>query len=568
MPEQRVPVLIAGGGTVGLSAALFLAHHGVPALAVERRAGLSIHPRALGIGVRTVEILRSMGLEDPVHSLQRRLTPGQGRISARSLASADWTSFSKRVDLSAAASAASASNRGADLSPVQGGLCSQDLLDEILLAAARERGAEIRFGTEVTAVEQDAEGVTATLAERKGGRLSTAAGSTVRADYLVVADGSGGALREALGVPVSGPGAIGPPIVNVLFRADLREVTQGHEFFLAILENVESDEMKPRLLMSVDGRERWILHVSYDPAGGETVEDFTPERCRELVTRAVGADLPVEILSVLPWRVAARLADRFREGRAFLAGDAAHVVPPTGGFGMNTGIADTHNLAWKLALTLRGQAGPALLDSYDAERRPVARFTMEQALLRLERPDLHFDPSRTAEREQLGIANDAVVHLGARYDSSAISRSKEPEPDAGPAPSLFDLERNLDGAPGSRAPHAWLELEGRRVSTLDLAGPGFALLAGAAAEDWCAAARAAAARMDVDLRAFRIAGNAGDAGDGDAVDSEGAWCRAAGVGDHGALLVRPDGIVAWRARGAEVEGGAVLEGILRGVVGR
>lgn len=346
-------------------------------------------------------------------------------------------------------------------------------------------------------------------------------------------------------MPASGRGLIGGPIVNILFRADLSEVTQGRDLSFGVLTN---DELRPGLLITVNGRDRWILHVPYDPER-ETPEAFTPERCRELVARAaIGVpDLPVEILSALPWRVSARLADRFREGRIFLAGDAAHVVPPTGGFGMNTGIADAHNLAWKLAMTLRGQAGPALLDSYDAERHPVARFTMEQALLRLERPDLHWDPSRTAERKEAGIADDAVVHLGVRYGSAP--------------PSLHDPERDLDGSPGSRVPHAWLELperEGRRVSTLDLAGPGFALLAGAEARDWCAAARDAAARLGVEVRVIQMA----------AVDPEGAWCRAAGVGDHGALLVRPDGFVAWRARGAEGEAGAVMERVLRGVLGR
>ncbi|HEY0512521.1 MAG TPA: FAD-dependent monooxygenase, partial [Thermoanaerobaculia bacterium] len=513
--------------------ALFLAHHGVPALAVERRAGLSIHPRALGIGVRTVEILRQIGLEDPVRAAGGRLAGGSGRISVRTLAGADWTSLAQ--------GGSGWTDPNAALSPVEGGRCSQDLLDEILLAAARERGAEIRFGAEVVTVEQDAMGVTATLAERDGGRRSTARERTVRADYLVVADGAGGSLREALGVPASGPGPLGPPIVNILFRADLRELTQGHEFFLCILEN---DEIHSGLLLSIDGRDRWVLHVPYDPERGETAEDFTPERCRALVTRsAIGADLPVEILSVLPWRVAARVADRFCEGRVFLAGDAAHVVPPTGGFGLNTGIADAHDLAWKLAMALRGEAGPSLLDSYDAERRPVARTAMEQALLRLERPDLHWDPSRTAERERLGIANDLVVHLGYRYDSSAVVGAE-------PMPSLYELDRDLDGTPGSRVPHSWLDQDGRRVSTLDLAGSGFALLAGPEARDWCAAA----ARLDV--RAFRIAP------DGDAVDPEGGWCRAAGVGDHGALLVRPDGFVAWRARERAADAGEVLERVL------
>jgi hypothetical protein len=161
-------------------------------------------------------------------------------------------------------------------------------------------------------------------------------------------------------------------------------------------------------------------------------------------------------------------------------------------------------------------------------------------MLRLENPPLHWDPSRTAERERLGIAADAVVHLGYRYGSEM--------------PSLFDLERDLDGAPGSRVPHAWLEREGHRVSTLDLAGPGFALLTGPEGEDWRDAAAAVAERLGVELPAFRI--------------PDEAWCRTAGVGDRGALLVRPDGFVAWRTEGTPAAPGAMLEGGLRGALGR
>ncbi len=546
MPEQHVPVLIAGGGTVGLSAALFLAHHGVRALAVERRAGLSIHPRALGIGPRTLEIFRQVGLADPVLAVGGRLAGGRGRISVSTLAEADWTSLS--------AAPLGGGDPGVPLSPAQGGRCSQDLLDEILLAAARERGAEVRFGAEMTAIEQDTAGVTATLAGGDGGKAQQ-----IRADFLIVADGAGGALRERLGIPAASPTGtpgLGSSIINILFCADLRAITRGHEFFTGILAN----PVIPRgMLMAIDGRERWVLHVPFDPARGETAEDFTPERCRELVRRgAIGElpagmpEVPVEILSILPWRVAARLADRFRAGRVFLAGDAAHVVPPTGGFGLNSGVADAHNLAWKLARALRGEAYPALLDSYDAERRPVASFTLEQALLRLARPELHFDPSRTAEREALGIANDLVVHLGYRYDSSVLLGAE-------PMPSLHDLARDLDGAPGSRVPHAWLERDGRQVSTLDLGGSDFALLGGPSAEGWCAAAE------QLGLPAFRVPGEAADEPQ---PDPGRAWHLVAEVGEEGALLVRPDGFVAWRAQSAApAEAGATLAGALRVAIG-
>jgi putative polyketide hydroxylase len=274
------------------------------------------------------------------------------------------------------------------------------------------------------------------------------------------------------------------------------------------------------------------------PGRGRTVDDFTPERCRELIRAAVGAaDLEVTVLSALPWRSRGLLADRLHAGRVFLVGDAAHAVPPLGAFGLNAGMADAHNLAWKLAAVLAGQAGPGLLDSYQAERRPVAAFTLEQAVRRVADPRLHWGdgPQAAAARAAAGVVNAPIVHMGYRYDSDAVI---DPQPEL---PSTEELERTLDGAPGSRLPHLWVERDGRRLSTLDLVRSGFTLLTGSGGDRWTEAAREAADQLGVELEAYQIAPGAA------VTDLGGRWPGGAGLAGDGAVLVRPDQFVAWRA---------------------
>ncbi|GAA0608491.1 FAD-dependent monooxygenase [Kutzneria viridogrisea] len=522
---MTAPVLVAGGGTVGLAAALFLAHQGVPALVVERHTGLSIHPRATGLGLRTVEILRAHGLAARLREAAGELarSKGRGRFSARTLAEA----FDSGAQNANPAADAPTVDR---ISPASWALCAQDRLDELLLSAATERGATVRFGTELVEVVQDEDGVSATVREVATGRCEV-----LRCAYLVAADGAGSPVRQALGVRTVGPGVLGSHAINVLFRADLGDLLRGNEFAVCEITHPEATGR----LVAIDNASRWVFHLAYDPERGQSAADFPAQRCAELVRTAIGLpELAVEVLSVLPWQSAAQLSETFRVGRVFLAGDAAHVVPPVGAFGMNTGIADAHNLAWKLALVLRGAAAPELLDTYDAERRPVARFTVDQALLRVLRPELHYDHTRSAERERLGMASAMVVQLGYRYASAAVlGGCVEP-------PSRQDIERDIDGSPGSRVPHGWVD--GTEVSTVDRTG--FALVTAESGADWAQAAVDASARAGIDLAVRRV--------------SDERWRRTAGIGAGGALLVRPDGVVGWRSESAPKDVPGTLDRVL------
>jgi len=262
-------------------------------------------------------------------------------------------------------------------------------------------------------------------------------------------------------------------------------------------------------------------------------ERITEQRALELLRAAIGVpDIPVAIENIATWRAVADCAERFRDGRVFLAGDAAHVVPPNGGYGGNTGVQDAHNLAWKLALTLTGVAGPGLLDTYDTERRPVGELTVEQAFTRYV---TRVAPYLGTENTQ-PIVDDFSMEIGYRYNSPAIVL----EPGRHP---LHEHPGKSKGRPGARAPHVFLDRDGTRLSTLDLFGGNFVLLAGPEGDAWQAAAPAAAGALGVALDTY-VVGAAGLTGAGDCFLTE------YGISPSGAVLVRPDGFVGWRAAAA------------------
>jgi hypothetical protein len=267
----------------------------------------------------------------------------------------------------------------------------------------------------------------------------------------------------------------------------------------------------------------------------------------QLVRAATGVPkLDVQILSVLPWEMAAATAARFRDGRVFLAGDAAHLIPPAGGQALNVGIQDVHNLTWKLAGALRGWAGPRLLDTYDAERRPFALAVTEDATQNL----------AVGGGRRPGHFNNRGRVLGVSYASSAVLPDGTALPEvANPVTDYAPTAR-----PGSRAPHLWLWRGDQQLSALDLYDTHFVLLAGPVGQDWTAAGAECAARLGVPLDCYTIGPNGG------LNDRQGGWLELYGIGPHGAVLVRPDGHVAWRATRADGEPASRLEDALRRIL--
>ena len=367
----------------------------------------------------------------------------------------------------------------------------------------------------------------------------------MRARYAVAADGNRSPVRSRLGIQMRGHGVLSNSITiyfraerdlapllagrnqgvhyvtNPVLRGFFRLDRSGNGGFLVV--NLVGDTARPEIV------------AAYPEAPWANVaEGITRERALELLRAAIGVPgMPLVIEDIAPWQAVADVAERYADGRVFLAGDAAHVVPPNGGFGGNTGVHDAHNLAWKLALVLNGTAGPGLLATYDAERRPVGEFTVEQSYARYVSRVAPYLGTAGAQP----VVDDLYLELGYRYDSAAVIA----EPGGHDAELPHRHPRDCHGQPGSRAPHVWLRRRGERVSALDLFGGHFVLLAGPRGGAWRDAARPARRWARVD--AYLVNDEAGELADAGA-----DFCAAYGIAEDGAVLVRPDGFVAWRAR--------------------
>jgi putative polyketide hydroxylase len=526
-PDEEVQALIVGGSVTGLSTAVFLAWHGIRALVVEKHPDTLSHPRSRGIHPRTAEVYRQVGLEPALWAEASLATDFSKLLMVRAETLAGPEMFSGPTDQP---------DPTGEVSPCEWVPIDQDRLEHVLRGRAAELGAELRFGTELVSFTQDDGGVTATVLDHATGRRRV-----VRADYLVAADGGRSPVRAGLGISPQGPGEFATT-VSLLFEADLGAAARGRPVGVCYL-----DQPSPQtILFAHDGVNRWIFATTMPH--GATLADITEDRSVELVRAAIGQpDLDVTVVPQLPaggakalsFVIGAQVAERYRDGRVFLVGDAAHLVPPTGGFGASLGIQDAHNLAWKLAAVLSGKAGPALLDTYHAERQPVAWLTLQQAMEMMQ--------ERTGDGgDEDGAAAFATVVFGYRYGPGEPVR-----PD------------RLAGEPGTRAPHVPVRRRGEEISTLDLYGRDPVLLAGAAGRPWVEAARKAAAAAGVTVDAYQVGGPGADL-----ADPSGAFPGKYGVGGEGCVLVRPDGFVAWRAEGSGAAPDPALAAALNALFGR
>jgi putative polyketide hydroxylase len=521
--SDSTPVLVIGGGLVGLSTATFLAWRGVSTVLIEKHPGSSAHPRAIGYTTRTLELFSAVGIHLPPHGggepgKAHRTAPRRARVE--SLAGQWHEEYPW--------SPGGAEPPEIEYSPSRATAIAQDRLEPILRDRAIDLGADIRLNTELIEVAQSDDAVTATL------RGSDGHVERLRARYLVAADGAGSPVREALGIGRNGHGLLSVQR-SILFRAPLEEyLERGISQF-----EIDQPDLTAFLTTYRDGR--WVLMISDD-------RDRNEEAQRALIRQAIGrSDIDIELCTTGRWELAALIADQFRAGRVFLAGDAAHQLPPNrGGYGANTGIEDAHNLAWKLAAVLSGRSAPELLDTYDAERRPIAWLRPEQIFARAD-----YKARLPTAVGDVPIIDDDAMELGQIYRSAAVLGAG-PELPRALRPDLWA------GQPGTRAPHLSVLIDGTAGSTLDLFQHGWVLLS--EDQSWRDAAAHAAAELGIDVTFTRI-------GTDVKIAEPQAFQTAYGVDHGGATLIRPDGYIAWRAVTAPPEPARALTDALARVSG-
>jgi 2,4-dichlorophenol 6-monooxygenase len=578
MRTVEVDVLIVGAGPAGLAATALLARSGVDAVAVTKYASTANSPRAHITNQRTIEVFRDLGIEEQVRAFA---TPNHlmgNNVWATSFAGQEiarlmsWGSGpARRGDYDSASPSAMAN-------------APQHLLEPLILDAARSYGADIRFSTELLDITQDDDRVHAVVRDRVSGEEYA-----IAARYAIGADGGRSTVATQLGFPMHGQTGLGAS-VNVWLEADLTRYTAHRPGVLYWISQPGNDYwVGSGTWICVKPWTEWVLLFMYDPAQGEP--DLSAEALLARAHQTIGdPTVDVTIKSVGQWQINHVIAERYRQGRVFLAGDAAHRHPPANGLGSNTSVQDAYNLAWKLSMVLSGRAGDHLLDSYHDERQPVGKQVVDRAMKSVAdmlpistalgfRPDQSMDEgwaglhelaedsaAGAVRRQQLQSAvelqnyqfNTHGVELGQSYSSDAVvpDGSEAPVPVRDP-----ELYYTPSTRPGGRLPHVWLQAGTDTVSTLDIcAAEELTLIVGIGGEPWVRAAEKTAADLGVRLT-IRAVGYRQSYD-----DVCGDWGRVSGIGEDGCLLVRPDRHIAWRSVQLPDDPAAALRRVLRQVL--
>lgn len=581
MSDLDVDVLIVGGGAAGLSASNLLARLGVGSLLVERHAGTSHLPKAHYLNQRTMEIYRQIGLADAIYA---RGAPAENmsKIIWQTSLGGDGPFDGKVIHAADAMGGGRFAGEHAQKGATRGVNIGQLHLEPILRGFAEHSNPRrVRFGHELVGFEQTETGVEAVVRDLDANEIYK-----VRARYLLAADG-GKFVGPTLGVKMLGPTDLAD-YVGVYFKADLSRFIHDDTSVMRVILHTDQQPGRPPVggLLAF-GPDRWDRHSQEWAVGWGFAENdperFNEDNIAERIQAFLKVDAPIELIHVSHWKLEAVVADSFQVGRVFLLGDAAHRHTPGGGLGLNSAVQDAHNICWKLALVLQGRASEALLSTYEAERRPVVVRNAENSLLAFGNhntfvsamglmpgapPEMNLDAfqrlfSDTADgrarRARVSRVFDAIVgmeygphdlEMGFQYESAAIVSDGTPSPERDSLGSHYQPTTH----PGCRLPHVLLQENGVALSTHDLLPTGgFLLIAGANGHAWVDAAKRLARERGLPVRAVRIGV------DGDLADPSGAWAQISETASGGAVLVRPDGHVGFRANAAARDAVAALD---------
>lgn len=572
-------VLVVGAGPAGLTMSALLAKYGINAITVTQYPGTANSPRAHITNQRAMEVMRDLGAEDRVKAVSLPNSAMRNNVWATSF---NGTEIAR---LEAWGSGQARNHDYVNASPCTPRNVPQHILEPEILGHAKDLGAEIWFSSKLVEISQDDTGVTALVRDR-----DTQADTTIRARYVVGADGGRSTVADQLDFEFEGESDLGAAL-NIWLEADLTKYTAHRPGVLYWMAQPGNDYwVGSGTWINVKPFTEWVLLCMYDPAEGEP--DLDDQALIARAQQTIGDPMvEVRIKSAATWRINRVVAKEHQRGRAFLAGDAAHRHAPANGLGTNTSIQDSYNLAWKLAMVVNGKADASLLETYNAERQPVGNRVVNRAWKSVQgmgviSEALGFRPGQTSEegwasldelfsaaegaedrRKQLAEAiklqnyqfNAHGMDMGQYYASAAVidGSSSAPQTDLD-----TDLYYTPSTAPGATLPHAWLQRGAETISTLDLVGHGrFTLLTGIDDAAWLNAAEQVSQEVGVEIAIEQIGVRAAND------DVWNHWTTIREVSDSGALLVRPDRHISWRIETVPEDPTEALRGVMRSVLG-